>query len=88
MAIIEVLTSLMDGEIFGDSTLFKEIYGDKEFEILSESIKDFHFYDNGQSVIIYDGRSVVYDCNYAEYYCKKQLTTCYCRTGLFFDFSN
>ena len=83
---IQTLTELTKGEIFGDLERFKKTFGDVAAEKLSENIKNFSFWDNGQNVLIYDGMKIVLDCNYTEFKGKKHLTSCYCNTGLAFDF--
>lgn len=87
--IVENLIELTKGEICGNLELFKKIYGKIAVEKLGlEAFGDFSFWDNGQTVLIYDGKQVVFDCNYSEYAGKKSLTICYSKSGLFADFAN
>lgn len=86
--IIEVLNELLSGEIWGKGKEFVNIYGEKAYTILKKGIQDFNFYDNGQTVLVYDGRKLLYDCNYEEINGRKRLTTCYCREGLFCNMQN
>ena len=87
--IIEKLEALTAGEIRGKKELFVFLYGEKASEKLNiESIEDFSFWDNGQSVIIYKGAQAVLDCNYEEVFGLKRLTTCYNKNGLFCEFKN
>ena len=88
MEIIETLSELTKGETWGNLELFNNIFGCDAGEKLSENIQDFSFWDNGQTVLIYDGRQIIFDCNYTEYNHKKHLTSCYGKNGLAFDFEN
>nr|DAZ45850.1 MAG TPA: hypothetical protein [Caudoviricetes sp.] len=89
MTIYEKLDTLTAGKIRGNLEKFTFIYGKKAVETLGlEKIKDFSFWDNGQSVIIYTGTQAVFDCNYDFFYGLKRLTTCYNKSGLFFEFNN
>lgn len=86
--IVENLMELTKGEIYGNLELFKKIYGEYAAEKLGlESFADFSFWDNGQTILIYTGRQVIFDCNYEEYAGRKNLTSCYSKNGLFADFS-
>ena len=89
MTIYKKLDTLTAGEIRGNLEKFTFIYGKMAVETLGlEKIKDFSFCDNGRSVIIYTGAQVVFDCNY-DFFCgSKRLTTCYNKSGLFFEFNN
>ena len=54
MTLYEKLDTLTAGEIRGNLERFTFIYGEKAVETLGlEKIKDFSFWDNGRSVIIY-----------------------------------
>ena len=89
MTLYEKLDTLTAGEIRGNLEKFTFIYGKKAVETLGlEKIKDFSFWDNGQSVIIYTGAQAVFDCNYDIFYGLKRLTTCYNKNGLFCEFNN
>lgn len=89
MTIAEKLEILTAGEVRGDLEKFIFLYGEKSAKKLElEKVKDFSFWDNGQSVIIYSGRNVVFDCNYDCFYGLKRLTTCYDKNGLYHEFSN
>ena len=88
-AIIEKLEALTAGEIRGKQDLFIFLYGIKASEKLNiKSIEDFSFWDNGQSIIIYNGTQAIFDCNYEVVYGVKCLTTCYNKNGLFCEFKN
>ena len=84
---INQLYELTKGEMCGNLDLFKSVFGNEAAEKLSKEIEFFSFWDNSPTVIIYDGRQAVFDCNYDERKGKKQLTTCYDRNGLFHDFT-
>lgn len=87
-SIVENLLELVNGEICGNLVLFQKIYGEIAVEKLGlENFADFSFWDNGQTVLIYDGRQVIFDCNYEEYARRKSLTSCYSSNGLFANFS-
>lgn len=87
--IIEKLEALTAGEIRGKKELFSFLYGENASKKLNiESIEDFSFWDNGQSVIIYNGTQAIFDCNYEVVYGVKRLTTCYNKNGLFCEFKN
>ncbi len=87
--IITKLNTLTAGEVRGNLELFKYLYGEKPVEPLNlETIKDFSFWDNGQTVLIYDGRQCIYDCNYDTFYGLKRLTSCYSKSGLVAEFVN
>lgn len=88
MAIIETLAELTKGQVYGNLEVFKKIFGEDAGEKLSKNNSDFSFWDNGQTVLIYDGRQIIFDCNYTECNHKKQLTSCYGKNGLAFDFEN
>lgn len=89
MTICEKLDTLTAGEIRGNLEKFIFIYGKKTAKILElEKIEDFSFWDNGQSVIIYTGSQAVFDCNCDIFYGLKRLTTCYNKSGLFYEFNN
>lgn len=89
MTICEKLNALTAGEICGNLEKFIFIYGEKAAKILElEKIVDFSFWDNGRSVIIYEGPQAVFDCNYDYFYGLKRLTTCYNASGLFHAFTN
>lgn len=89
MTIYEKLNTLTAGEICGNLEKFISIYGERATEILKlEKITDFSFWDNGQSVIIYKGPQAVFDCNYDIFHSSKRLTTCYNKSGLFYEFNN
>lgn len=89
MTIYEKLDTLTAGEIRGNLEKFIFIYGEKAAKILElEKITDFSFWDNGRSVIIYTGLQAVFDCNYDIFYGLKRLTTCYNKSGLFYEFNN
>ena len=89
MTICEKLDTLTAGEIRGNLEKFIFIYGEKTAKILElEKIEDFSFRDNGQSVIIYTCSQAVFDCNYDIFYGLKRLTTCYNKSGLFYEFNN
>lgn len=89
MTLYEKLDTLTAGEIRGSLEKFTFIYGKKAVEALGlEEIKDFSFWDNGRSVIIYTGTQAVFDCNYDFFHGLKRLTTCYNKSGLFFEFNN
>ena len=86
---IEKLDALTAHEVRGDLELFRYLYGEKPIKPLKlEKIKDFSFWDNGQTVLIYDGRQCVYDCNYDVFYGLKRLITCYSKDGLVAEFRN
>lgn len=89
MTICKKLDILTAGELRGNLEKFTFIYGKMAVETLGlEKIKDFSFWDNGRSVIIYTGAQAVFDCNY-DFFCgSKRLTTCYNKGGLFFEFNN
>ena len=59
-----------------------------DYECELEKITDFSFWDNGRSVIIYAGSQAVFDCSYDIFYGLKRLTTCYNKSGLFYEFDN
>lgn len=87
--IIRNLEALTAREVRGDLELFKFFYGEKPVVPLNlENIKNFSFWDNGQSVLIYEGRQCLYDCNYEIVYGLKRLTTCYSKDGLVAEFKN
>ena len=87
--IIKTLEALTSNEVRGDLKLFKTLYGSSAIDKLNlEHIKDFSFWDNGQSVIIYSGRKIIFDCNYEICYGLKRFTTCYNLDGLYYKFSN
>ena len=89
MTICEKLDTLTAGEIRGNLEKFIFIYGEKAAKILElEKIEDFSFWDNGRSVIIYAGSQAVFDCSYDIFYGLKRLTTCYNKSGLFYEFDN
>lgn len=89
MTIYEKLDTLTAGEIRGNLEKFIFIYGKKATKILElEKIANFSFWDNGQSVIIYTGSQAIFDCNYDVFYGLKRLTTCYNKSGLFYEFNN
>ena len=89
MTIAEKLEALTAGEVRGDLEKFIFIYGKNAVDKLGlENVKDFSFWDNGQSVIIYSGRQIIFDCNYDYFYGLKRLTTCYNASGLFHEFIN
>lgn len=89
MTIYEKLDTLTAGEIRGNLEKFTFIFGKMAVEALGlEKIKNFSFWDNGRSVIIYAGSQVVFDCNYDIFYGLKRLTTCYNKNGLFCEFNN
>lgn len=89
MTIAEKLEIITAGEVRGDLEKFIFLYGEKATKKLElEKVKDFSFWDNGKSVIIYSGRNVVFDCNYDYFYGLKRLTTCYDKNGLYYEFSN
>lgn len=89
MTIYEKLDILTAGEIRGNLEKFTFIYREKVVEVLGlEKIKDFSFWDNGRSVIIYTGTQAIFDCNYNFFMDQKRLTTCYNKNGLFFEFNN
>ena len=89
MTICEKLNILTAGEVRGKLEKFISIYGEKAVKILKlEKITDFSFWDNGRSVIIYKGPQAVFDCNYDIFYGLKRLTTCYNKSGLFYEFNN
>lgn len=89
MTICEKLDTLTAGEIRGNLEKFIFIYGAKAAEILElEKITDFSFWDNGRSVIVYTGSQAVFDCSYDIFYGLKRLTTCYNKSGLFYEFNN
>ena len=89
MTICEKLNTLTAGEIRGNLEKFIFIYGENAAKILElEKITDFSFWDNGRSVIIYAGSQVVFDCSYDIFYGLKRLTTCYNKSGLFYEFDN
>lgn len=86
---IEQLNALTSGEIRGDLELFSFLYGEvAKNELKLDSIKDFSFWDNGQSVIVYEGQQAIFDCNYEICYGLKRLTTCYNKEGLYHEFKN
>lgn len=86
---IEQLNALTAGEIRGDLELFAFIYGENAKEHLKlEEIKEFSFWDNGQSVVIYDEQQAIFDCNYEFCYGLKRLTTCFDKNGLYHEFKN
>ena len=86
---IEQLNALTAGEVRGDLELFTFLYGENAKKFLKlEEIKEFSFWDNGQSVIIYDDSRVIFDCNYEICYGLKRLTTCYNKSGLYHEFKN
>ena len=87
--IIEKLEALTAGEVRGNLEKFIFLYGENASKKLNiESIEDFSFWDNGQSVIIYNGTQAIFDCNYEVVYGVKRLTTCYNKNGLFCEFKN
>lgn len=87
--IINVLTALTADEVRGDLSLFNTLYGENASKKLDlAKIEKFSFWDNGQSVIIYDDNKAIFDCNYEVCYGLKRLTTCYNRDGLFIEFKN
>lgn len=89
MTIYEKLNTLTAGEIRGNLEKFISIYGEKAAKILElEKITDFSFWDNGRSVIIYTGSQAIFDCNYDIFHGSKRLTTCYNKSGLFYEFNN
>lgn len=89
MTICEKLNALTAGEIRGNLGKFISIYGGKAAKILElEKITDFSFWYNGRSVIIYAGPQAVFDCNYDIFHGLKRLTTCYNKSGLFYEFNN
>ena len=77
--IVEMLEALTAGEIYStDLEIFKYLYGEKPIKPLKlEEIKEFAFWDNGQTVLIYNGRQIVYECIYNEIYGIKRLTSCF-----------
>ena len=86
---VEILEELTAHETRGDLETFTHLYGENAVKQLNlGNISEFSFWDNGQTVLIYDGRSVVFDCNYEICYGLKRLTTCYDKNGLFFEFKN
>lgn len=86
---IEQLDALTADEIRGDLKLFRYLYGEKPVGPLNlEEIKDFSFWDNGQTVLIYSGNQCIYDCNYSKFYGLKRLTSCYSKNGLVVDLKN
>ena len=89
MTLYEKLDTLTAGEIRGNLERFTFIYGEKAVEVLGlEKIKDFSFWDNGRSVIIYTETQAIFDCNYVFFCGSKRLTTCYNKNGLFCEFNN
>lgn len=86
---IRVLNELMKNEVYGSLEDFKQTYycgtGVAQDLQLNE-IPDFTFYDNGQECNIYDGRKLIYSCNYIEYCGVKHITTVYNSKGLFTEF--
>ena len=89
MTIAEKLEVLTSGEVRGNLEKFIFIYGKNAVDKLKlENVKYFSFWDNGQSVIIYSGRKIIFDCNYDYFYGLKRLTTCYNASGLFHEFIN
>lgn len=89
MTICEKLNALTAGEIRGNLGKFISIYEGKAAKILElEKITDFSFWDNGRSVIICAGPQAVFDCNYDIFHGLKRLTTCYNKSGLFYEFNN
>lgn len=87
-SIVDNLLELTNGEICGNLEPFQKIYGEIAVEKLGlENFADFSFWDNGQTVLIYDGRQIILDCNYEEYAGRKSLTSCYSKNGLVADFS-
>lgn len=83
------LSALTTNEVRGDLKLFHCLYGEKPISPLKlGEIKDFSFWDNGQSVLIYEGQQCVYDCSYSEFYGLKRLTRCYSKNGLVAEFEN
>lgn len=87
--IIKTLEALTADKVRGDLELFKRLFGKKPVEPLElENIKDFSFWDNGQTVLIYEGKQCIYDCNYEVCYGLKRLTSCYSNQGLVAEFSN
>lgn len=89
MTIYEKLDTLTAREIRGNLEKFTFIYGAKAAKILElEKIADFSFWDNGRSIIIYAGLQAVFDCNYDIFCGLKRLTTCYNKSGLFYEFNN
>lgn len=85
---IQRLNALTEHEVRGDLKLFRYLYGEKPVEPLKlEEIKDFSFWDNGQTVLIYSGSRCVYDCNYSKFYGLKRLTTCYSNNGHVVEFN-
>ena len=86
---IEQLDALTADEVRGDLKLFRYLYGEKPVDPLNlEEIKDFSFWDNGQTVLIYSGNQCIYDCNYSKFYGLKRLTSCYSKNGLVVDLKN
>lgn len=86
---IEQLIALTSEEIRGDLELFSFLYGEEAKNALGlDSIKGFSFWDNGQSVIVYEGQQAIFDCNYEICFGLKRLTTCYNKKGLFHEFKN
>ena len=87
--ILEKLEALTADEVRGDLELFRYLYGEKPVELLKlEEIKDFSFWDNGKTVLIYSGKQCIYDCNYSLFYGLKRLTSCYSKNGLVAEFKN
>ena len=89
MTICEKLNILTAGEVRGNLEKFISIYGGKAAKVLKlEKITDFSFWDNGRSVIIYTGSQAIFDCNYDIFHGSKRLTTCFNKSGLFYEFNN
>lgn len=86
--IIEMLSQLTKGEIYGNKEHFENIYycALGIIQDLSLDKISFTFYDNGQEVLIYTENKIAYSCNCTEYCNVKFITSIYNKDGLYREY--
>jgi hypothetical protein len=87
--IIDTLLALTKGETCGNAKQFETAYycGMGIIQALKlDEIPDFTFHNNGQELLIYDGRQLIYSCNYTEYCNVKIIISAYNKDGLYYSY--
>lgn len=86
---ISMLLELTKGETCGNAKQFQVSYycGLGIIQALKlDEVPAFTYHDNGQTILIYDGRQLIYSCNYTEYCNVKFITSAYNKDGLYYSY--
>lgn len=85
---INMLLELTKGETHGNKEQFETNYycGLGVIQDLELDKTAFTFRDNGQEILIYQDRKILYACNYTEYCDTKFITSIYNNDGLYREY--